>query len=115
MSGIVPTTLENLCSLQLLNLEQNSVNADMIGRLPQYSWSNLRELHLQGANLTGQLPAWLGNLTSLSYLDLSSNMVVGSIPSGIGNMRSLSYLDLSTNILVGSIPSGIGNMRSKLP
>ncbi|CAD6268760.1 unnamed protein product [Miscanthus lutarioriparius] len=84
----------------------------MIGRLPQWSWSNLRELHLQGANLTGQLPAWLGNLTSLSYLDLSSNMVVGSIPSGIGNMRSLSYLDLSTNMVVGSIPSGIGNMTS---
>jgi Leucine-rich repeat (LRR) protein len=112
ISGIVPMTLENLCSLQLLNLEHNNINADMIGRLPQCSWSNLCELHLQGANLTGQLPAWLGNLTSLSYLDLSSNMMVGSIPSGIGNMRSLSYLDLSTNMLVGSIPSGIGNMRS---
>jgi len=112
ISGMVPTALEKLCSLHLLNLEYNIISADIIGRLPQCSWSKLRELHLHGANLTGQLPAWIGNLTSLTFLDLSSNMLIGSIPSGIENMRSLSYLDLSMNMLVGSIPSGIVNMRS---
>ncbi|CAL4955654.1 unnamed protein product [Urochloa decumbens] len=112
VSGIVPLTLKNLCNLQLLNLEQNNINGDMIGRLPQCSWSKLRELHLQGANLTGQLPVWIGNLTSLSYLDISQNMLIGSVPSGIGNMRSLGFLDLSQNMLGGSLPSGIGNMRS---
>ncbi|CAL4948893.1 unnamed protein product [Urochloa decumbens] len=97
---------------KLLNLEQNNINGDMMGRLPQCSWSKLRELRLQGANLTGQLPVWIGNLTSLSYLDISQNMLIGSVPCGIGNMRSLSILDLSKNMLGGSLPSGIGNMRS---
>ncbi|CAL4975404.1 unnamed protein product [Urochloa decumbens] len=112
VSGIVPLTLKNLCNLQLLNLENNNINGDMIGRLPQCSWSKLRELYLQGANLTGQLPVWIGNLTSLSYLDISQNMLIGSVPCGIGNMRSLGFLDLSQNMLGGSLPSGIGNMRS---
>lgn len=84
----------------------------MMKRLPQCSWSKWRELHLQGANLTGQLPLWIGNLSRLSYLEISQNMLVGSIPFGTGNMRSLSYLDLSQNMLVGSVPFGIGNMRS---
>jgi Leucine-rich repeat (LRR) protein len=48
--------------------------------------------------MIGQLPVWLGNITSLDYLDLSENMMVGSIPCGIGNMRSLSYLDLSEHV-----------------
>jgi Leucine-rich repeat (LRR) protein len=112
ISGIVPSTLKNLCNLQLLNLEQNNINGDILERLPECSWKKLRELHLQGANLTGQLPIWIGNLTSLSHLDISQNMLIGSIPCGIGNMRSLSILDLSQNMLGGSLPSGIGNMRS---
>ncbi|XP_066309078.1 receptor-like protein EIX2 [Miscanthus floridulus] len=108
ISGIVPTTLKNLCSLQLLYLEENNINGDILGRLPQCSWSKLRELHLRGANLTGELPVWIGNLTSLRYLDISKNMVVGSVPSGIGNLRSLNVLDLSKNMLIGDVPDGIG-------
>ncbi|WVZ69828.1 LOW QUALITY PROTEIN: hypothetical protein U9M48_018555 [Paspalum notatum var. saurae] len=112
ISGIISMTLENLCNLQLLHLEQNNINGDMMGRLPQCSWNKLRELHLQGANLTGQLPVWIGNLTNLRYLDISQNMLVGSIPFGIGNMRSLSFLDLSRNMLVGSVPFAMGNLTS---
>jgi Leucine-rich repeat (LRR) protein len=107
-----PVTLENLCNLQLLYLQGNNINGDIMGRLPQCLWSKLRVLRLQGANLTGQLPVWIGNLTSLTYLDVSQNMLVGSVPYGIGNLRSLSFLDLSQNMLVGSVPFGIGNMRS---
>ena len=61
----------------------------------------MRKLDLHNANLAGQLPVWIGNLTSLSYLDISWNMLVGRVPFGMGNMRSLSYLDLSQNRLVG--------------
>ncbi|KAG2589863.1 hypothetical protein PVAP13_5NG298500 [Panicum virgatum] len=84
----------------------------MLERLPECSWSKLRKLDLHNANLAGQLPVWIGNLTNLSYLDISWNMLVGHVPFGMGNMRSLSYLDLSQNRLVGSLSSGIGNMRS---
>ncbi|OQU87126.1 probable leucine-rich repeat receptor-like protein kinase At5g63930 [Sorghum bicolor] len=112
LSGIVPTTLKNLCNLQLLYLEENNINGDILGRLPQCSWSKLRELHLRSANLTGELPVWIGNLTSLTYLDISQNMVVGSVPFGIANMRSLSFLDLSQNMLIGEVPNGIGSLSN---
>jgi len=112
LSGIVPTTLKNLCNLQLLYLEENNINGDILGRLPQCSWSKLRELHLRSATLTGELPVWIGNLTSLTYLDISQNMVVGSVPFGIANMRSLSFLDLSQNMLIGEVPNGIGSLSN---
>ncbi|TVU34447.1 hypothetical protein EJB05_16279, partial [Eragrostis curvula] len=112
LSGIMPSNWKNLCSLQILVLKSNNINGDIMGRMPECSWSKLRTLDLQGANLTGQLPVWIGNLTRLSYLDISINMFVGSIPLGIGNMTSLCYLDLSQNMLIGSVPLGIGNLTS---
>ncbi|KAJ1284185.1 hypothetical protein BS78_03G185900 [Paspalum vaginatum] len=109
-------TLRNLCNLQVVNLDQNSINRDMMERLPQCSWSKLHELRSQTANLSAQLPVWIGNLTNLNYLDISQNMLVGSIPFGIGNMRrnltSLTDLCLSRNMLNGSLPFRIGTMRS---
>jgi hypothetical protein len=74
LSGIMPITLSNLCNLQLqlLNLSCfNNINVDMLKRLPECSWNKLRKIDLHSANITGQLPVWMGNLTSLSYLDLS--------------------------------------------
>ncbi|PAN29860.1 hypothetical protein PAHAL_5G255000 [Panicum hallii] len=112
LSGIMPMTLKNLCNLQLLTLSFNDIKGDMLERLPACSWSKLRELHLSRANLTGQLPVWIGNLTNLSYLDISQNMLVGPVPFGMGNMRSLSYLDLSQNMLTGDVPRGLGALSN---
>ncbi|KAL6882043.1 hypothetical protein ACP4OV_011515 [Aristida adscensionis] len=108
--GNIPATLENLCNLQLLDFSSNNINdmAEFMERLPKCSWSKLQTLDLHGANLTGQLPNWIGNLTGLRYLDISHNMLGGSVPSGIGNMASLGYLYLSHNMLSGDVPYGIG-------
>ena len=52
-------------------------------------------------NLTGTLPAALGNLTSLTGLTLSGNLLTGSIPAGIGNLTGLTSLSLAGNQLTG--------------
>jgi Leucine-rich repeat (LRR) protein len=106
LSGIMPTNIENLCSLQDLYLDSNNINDNILTRLPECSWSKLCHRDLHGANLTGYLPFWMGNMTNLGYLDISQNMLVGIIPFEIHNMTSLGYLDMSQNILFGGLHLG---------
>ncbi|MEM7539927.1 MAG: GTP-binding protein, partial [Chloroflexota bacterium] len=52
----------------------------------------------EGTGLVGDLPAAIGNLTSLTKLDLRSN-ALRSIPSTIGNLTNLEELLLDNNDL----------------
>jgi len=59
---------------------------------------------LNSNHLVGSLPATVGNLGNLRYLDLNSNQLTGTIPSFATN-RALVLLQLTDNQLTGSIPS----------
>ena len=71
---------------------------------------HVRGLHLAENNLTGEIPAEIGNLTALEFLDLSWNQLNGSIPEEIGNFKNLRYFSLSQNQLNSTIPESIGNL-----
>ena len=71
----------------------------------------VRHLDLSFNELSGTIPAEIGNLTSLTELDLSFNELSG-IPAEIGNLTSLTELELSFNLLSGTIPAEIGNLTS---
>ena len=64
-------------------------------------------LILEENDLSGTLPASLGNLTDLQMLDLSDNVLSGNIPSEVGDLTSLLTLDLSNNMLSGEIPFAV--------
>ena len=70
------------------------------------------QLVLRSNQLTGSIPAELGNLSSLQYLSLSGNQLTGGIPMELGKLPSLQYLYLSNNQLTGSIPAELGNLSS---
>ncbi|KAH9714602.1 protein kinase domain-containing protein [Citrus sinensis] len=64
-------------------------------------------LNISSLNLTGPIPAQLGNLSSLQSLNLSCNRLSGSIPSAIFTIYTLKNVSLHKNQLSGQIPANI--------
>ncbi|KAM5552468.1 hypothetical protein ABKV19_027028 [Rosa sericea] len=71
------------------------INPSLLG-LKHLSYLDLSSNDFQGIHI----PKFIGELTSLRYLNFSStqslNSVVGEIPSSLGNLSNLNYLDLSS-------------------
>jgi Leucine-rich repeat (LRR) protein len=88
-------------------------NNNLTGSIPASigDLTNLTTLNFSNnLKLIGTLPREIGKLTNLTALNLLNNKLTGSIPSEIGNLTKLTTLNLSNNQLTGSIPSEIGNL-----
>ncbi len=73
---------------------------------------HVKGIDLSGNNLVGTIPASLGSLTYLEYLNLNNNQLTGSIPAELGNLSNLETLYLSYNQLKDVIPGELGNLTS---
>ena len=73
--------------------------------------TNLESLYLYGNQLSGSIPIQLGNLTNLTRLYLYGNRLSGSIPAQLGNLTNLGYLYLHNNQLSGCIPRALRDVR----
>eukprot|EP00249_Psilotum_nudum_P025498 c30032_g1_i1 orf=8-2350(+) len=65
---------------------------------------------LQGAGLTGSIPAALAELDALTGLYLHFNELTGSIPPVLGSLIHLTDLYLNVNRLMGHIPPELGSL-----
>jgi len=68
------------------------------------------KLKLENFGLTGAVPADIGQLTSLTKLNLNRNQLT-SLPAELGQLTSLTRLDLFGNQLT-SVPAEIGQLTS---
>ncbi|KAG2274455.1 hypothetical protein Bca52824_057010 [Brassica carinata] len=84
--GGVPSELESLAKLKILNLGDN--------------------------NLRGKLPASLGNLTSLKRVIFSFNKIEGGIPDALARLTQLVSLGLALNKFSSAFPPSIYNISS---
>lgn len=114
-------------SLALVDL-YNSTNGanwnnktNWLTKQPICNWNGITEdksgkvtaITFYSNSLSGNLPASLGNLTSLITLNLAANGLTGSIPSSFGNLTKLQTLGLEFNSnLGGTLPSSLGNLTS---
>ena len=73
---------------------------------------NLESLNLNGNQLNGGIPAELGNLSNLTFLSLNGNQLSGGIPAELGNLSNLTSLNLNGNQLSGGIPAELGNLSN---
>ena len=69
-------------------------------------------LRLRDNGLTGSLPAALGDLAELRFLQLPKNGLTGAIPSEIGSLGRLGALWLSDNDLSGALPPELAELDS---
>ncbi|XVE71670.1 hypothetical protein DITRI_Ditri10aG0170100 [Diplodiscus trichospermus] len=121
--------LSRLRSLETLNLSNNNLNNSILSHLGDLS--SLKTLALQNCGLNGTiyiqdicqlrfleklvikqnilrgvLPVCISNLTSLKYLDISSNQISGNLAkSPLQSLTSIEYIDLSNNQF--QIPSSL--------
>ncbi|CAM6001652.1 unnamed protein product [Sphagnum balticum] len=141
LTGPIPAEINNLGSLEILDLHDNNFN----GTIPALNPWGLQELDLSGNQLTGPIPnfgsmPWLqtiklsgnqlsglspvfldssstglANLTHLTTLDLSNNLMLYGSPPDLTTMTTLQYLNLSMNNFGGPIdPASIFNPSSNL-
>ncbi|UCD37551.1 MAG: immunoglobulin domain-containing protein [Fidelibacterota bacterium] len=67
------------------------------------------ELYLRNNNLTGTIPASIGDLSELTELQLGTNQFTGPIPGEIGDLAKLTILGLQ-NCGLTEVPAEIGNL-----
>src|SRR5450755_1157933 len=87
---------------------------NLVGTIPFTigNLTSLTNLNLSFNRLTGGIPTALSNLqNSLIQLNLSNNQFSGTIPSGFVNLINLNAFDLSANQLTGPIPAGFENLH----
>ncbi|RWW45038.1 hypothetical protein BHE74_00049170 [Ensete ventricosum] len=110
-SKVNPSLLE-LKHLSYLDLSGNYFDGAPV---PGFigSLTKLEYLFLSSAGFGGTIPESLGSLSELVSLGLDLNRIDGEIPATFGDLRSLQTIDLSSNNISGEIPEGIGNL-SKL-
>ena len=93
-----------------LNLGQNQLSGVIPAELGNLA--NLTILGLTDNQLSGTIPSELGNLANLTTLFLNSNQLSGVIPAELGNLSNLTWLALSQNQLSGSILSALGTLSN---
>ena len=74
--------------------------------------ANLQSLYLFDNQLGGPIPAALGNLASLHDLVANHNQLSGGIPAELGSLTNLRFLFLNSNQLSGAIPPALGSLES---
>ncbi|XP_062017806.1 probable LRR receptor-like serine/threonine-protein kinase At1g53420 isoform X2 [Rosa rugosa] len=108
--GRIPAGIFNISYLQILAI--SDVGADSNFQFPPSTHVTTSFFHriliLRNCSITGQIPSYIGNMSSLSNLDLSFNNLTGRIPDALKNLN-LSYISFSNNMLSGEIPDWIQN------
>ncbi|KAK4605328.1 hypothetical protein RGQ29_013413 [Quercus rubra] len=108
LHGEFPVGIFKLPNLRVLNVRKNK---GLTGYLPDFQWkSPLEEMILASTSFSGKLPATIGNLSSLTVIDMYKCNFSGFIPSSLGNLKHLNFLDLSYNTFEGHVPSSFGNL-----
>lgn len=111
LEGPIPSDISVLEKLDILIIS----DLDGIeGSFPPLNNLNLTTLILRNCNISGTLPAYLGNMTKLRTLDLSFNKLSGEIPDTFVGLGNVQFMYLTGNLLSGSIPSWMRTIKNNI-
>lgn len=74
--------------------------------------ANVLSVQLHDNNLTGTIPAAIGQLTEVRSIFLSRNQLDGPIPSTIGALKKLERFEANGTGLDGPLPNSIGDLSA---
>ncbi|KAJ6411100.1 hypothetical protein OIU84_007788 [Salix udensis] len=103
--GLLPAFPCNTASLIL----SNNLFSGPISHICNIAGETLSFLDLSDNLLTGQLPNCFMNWSTLAVLNLANNNLSGEIPSSVGSLFSLQTLSLNNNSLYGELPMSLKN------
>ncbi|XP_074319748.1 receptor-like protein EIX2 [Silene latifolia] len=116
-SGRSMKRLDNLCSLQTLNLYGTELNyklSDILQSFFKCPHKALVSLQLSSNHVWGSIPDNIGAFSFLRVLELNENQLNGTINQSLGKLTMLEGLDLSSNSLNGTLTTAHLSNLSKL-
>ncbi|GLU18028.1 hypothetical protein SLE2022_343510 [Rubroshorea leprosula] len=105
LMGPIPSNISALAKLKDLRI--SDLNGTDQGKFPPLIGIELNTLTLRSCNILDELPKYLGEMKSLTALDLSFNKLSGAIPKSFSNLVAVDYIYLTRNLLIGIIPDWI--------
>ncbi|KAF3966209.1 hypothetical protein CMV_009675 [Castanea mollissima] len=107
LGGVLPRSLVKLHYLTYLDLAWNFLS----GNIPQeWASTKLEFLYLAVNNLSGPIPSFLGDITTLRILNIENNLFSGMVPPELGKLVNMENLILSANNLSGELPVALTNL-----
>ncbi|KAL9373368.1 hypothetical protein Peur_032988 [Populus x canadensis] len=131
LTGQVPSFIANRTALYMLSLSGNDFEGQLplellfnLSKLeylfvsdvrssgagfpfPKYAnMTRIRYLMIRNCSISGEIPPYIGDWSSLKYLDLSFNSLTGGIPDSMKKLN-LSKMFLTGNMLNGTVPSWV--------
>ncbi|KAM7523467.1 hypothetical protein LguiA_013369 [Lonicera macranthoides] len=103
------SSLANCSLLTILSLDSNNFGGALPNTIANLS-TKLHGFSIGGNQLSGVIPTGIGNLVSLTTLNMQYNQLTGSIPTSIGSLNKLQEVGFGENRLSGEIPFSIGNL-----
>ena len=90
--------------ITIFNNRNKGINGALPADLGQNGLTRMEEFKISQNDLTGSIPATMGNMPELSILWLDDNQFTGTIPTEIGDASSLAIFWVDNNNLSGAIP-----------
>ncbi|KAK1426484.1 hypothetical protein QVD17_15158 [Tagetes erecta] len=109
LGGVLSPELVKLPYLSSIDFAYNYLSGTIP---PEWGMTQLHDISLLGNRITGKIPPELGNITTLTKLDLEANYLSGTVPAELGKLINLKSLILSSNQFQGTLPAALGELRN---
>ncbi|KAL8468314.1 hypothetical protein ACS0TY_031523 [Phlomoides rotata] len=108
LPGVLPPSLPKLPYLKMIDFNRNYLS----GNIPR-EWASIKLEYLSVSvnRLSGPIPKYLGNITTLVAMSLETNQFNGPVPAELGKLTNLEILILNANNLTGDLPLELSNLK----
>ncbi|KAA8515036.1 hypothetical protein F0562_018175 [Nyssa sinensis] len=109
LAGELPRSLAKLQYIKNIDFTRNYLSGTIP---PEWISTKLEYLSVTVNRLSGPIPKYLGDMTSLIYMSLEQNQFNGSVPAELGKLINLVNLILNSNNLTGELPVELYNLTN---